>query len=121
MRYLGTHDLLTGLSNRAFLEETLARLTAGRQQPVTLVAADVDGLKRVNDMLGHAAGDALLQRAARVLRQAFRADDVVARVGGDGFVAVLPRTNAAVGRVRLGRLRSLLAQHNAENPERTCA
>ena len=57
--------------------------------PITLVVADVDGLKLVNDVRGHAAGDALLRSTAAALRATFRAQDVVARIGGDEFAAVL--------------------------------
>ncbi len=117
LRYQGTHDALTGLHNRAFLEDTLERLTRGRQHPVTVVVVDVDGLKQVNDTQGHAAGDVLLQHTAEVLRHAFRADDVLARVGGDEFVAVLPSTTAVVGRAKRARLASLLAEHNAQHPD----
>jgi diguanylate cyclase (GGDEF)-like protein/PAS domain S-box-containing protein len=94
LRYLGTHDNLTGLYNRAYFEAEVERLARGRQFPIGVVMADVDGLKEVNDKFGHVAGDQLLQQAAKVLLDTFRAEDVIARVGGDEFAILLPGANA---------------------------
>lgn len=96
LRFLGTHDELTGLFNRAYFEAEIERLAGGRRFPVSVVMADVDGLKAVNDTYGHGAGDRLLQQAAKVLLEAFRAEDVVARIGGDEFVVLLPRADSAI-------------------------
>ena len=92
LRQLSTHDSLTGLYNRAFFEEELERLEVSRLFPVSIVVCDVDGLKKTNDTLGHAAGDDLLRWTATVLRAAFRAEDMIARMGGDEFVVLLPQT-----------------------------
>ena len=82
LRYLSTHDPLTGLFNRSYFEAELGRLDVGRRYPVSIVIADIDGLKAVNDRFGHVAGDQLIKEAARALRDAFRAEDVVARSSG---------------------------------------
>lgn len=81
LRYLSTHDGLTELYNRAFFEAEKARLETGRISPISVVVVDVDDLKSVNDRFGHAAGDQHLRSIAAVLRQSFRADDIVARLG----------------------------------------
>lgn len=112
LRYMSTHDALTGLYNRAYFDEELARLEKGRQFPISIVMSDVDGLKAVNDKLGHAHGDALLKQAAKALRDVFRAEDVVARIGGDEFAALLPSTDAAAVREIINRLKNSLAHHN---------
>jgi two-component system, cell cycle response regulator len=117
LRHLSTHDILTGLYNRTFFEEELKRLSLGRQFPVSLLAADVDGLKLVNDSLGHEAGDRLLRLAAEVLSGAFRAGDVVARVGGDEFAVLLPQADPAVVGESITRIRRRLEEINGAEGE----
>ena len=82
LAYHGTHDALTGLYNYAHFESELSRLESSRQYPVSVVIADVDNMKPVNDSQGHAAGDELLRCAATVLASGFRTGDTVARIGG---------------------------------------
>ena len=113
LRYAGTHDQLTGLYNRAFFEEEAARLARGRS-PVGVVVVDVDGLKPVNDSFGHPAGDRLLVRAADALRGAFRSEDVVARVGGDEFYALLPGLNQEQTNSMLPRLQAEINKVNED-------
>jgi diguanylate cyclase (GGDEF)-like protein/PAS domain S-box-containing protein len=94
IKHLSFHDSLTGLYNRRFFEEELIRLDVKRNLPITLVMADVNGLKLANDAFGHLAGDRLLQKAAEVIKNECRVDDILARIGGDEFVLLLPRTNS---------------------------
>ncbi len=110
--YLGTHDVMTGLYNRAYFQETMLRVQADRSDPITFIVADLNELKEANDTLGHEAGDNLIRRAAEVLKAAFDTDTVVARVGGDEFVVVLPHTPASAAEQAIGRIRSLLALNN---------
>lgn len=94
IHYLSQHDLLTGLPNRSRLQEHLTtRLQAlgGTNAKLTLLYIDLDRFKPVNDTMGHAAGDEVLMRVAERLRQCIRADDLVARIGGDEFVMVISR------------------------------
>jgi two-component system, cell cycle response regulator len=111
LKYLSFHDVLTGLYNRAYFEEAIARLERGRQYPVSVIMGDVDGLKRVNDVQGHAAGDDLLRLAAQAIRGGFRAEDIVARIGGDEFAALLPHTDAATAALVLKRIQESVAAH----------
>lgn len=91
IRHLSFHDQLTGLYNRLYLEEEMQRLNTERQLPVSVIMADLNGLKLINDTYGHAAGDELLKAAADIICQSCRREDVIARWGGDEFVILLPR------------------------------
>jgi len=106
LRHDSTHDMLTGLYNRAFFDEELARFAQGRMFPVSIVMADVNGLKVVNDTLGHDAGDHLLRLAARIILHAFRSEDIVARVGGDEFAVLLPATVETVAEEAVMRIKN---------------
>ncbi len=93
IQYLATHDVLTGLPNRMMFIELLDRaLQSSRrsQRRFAVMFIDLDGFKRVNDTLGHAAGDELLRELARRFRSELRDSDVVARLGGDEFIVLLP-------------------------------
>ena len=92
IRYLSFHDQLTGLYNRHFLEVEMERFNTERQLPISIIMADLNGLKLVNDTYGHYAGDEMLKRVAAILKGVCREDDLIARFGGDEFVLYLPRT-----------------------------
>lgn len=88
------HDSLTGLLNRASLYECLESLIAARRDcALALVYIDLDLFKEINDSLGHAAGDAVLQHVARQIAASIRQSDLAARIGGDEFVIVLRGVN----------------------------
>lgn len=117
LRYLGLHDPLTGLYNRAYFSEEMRRLEGGRDYPITVVSTDIDDLKLINDTMGHRAGDELLKACAAAIRACFRKSDVVARTGGDEFAAILPRTDEQTARSLRQRLLEQIAEHNRERPD----
>ncbi|MEN3185528.1 MAG: diguanylate cyclase [Atribacterota bacterium] len=85
-------DVLTGLFSRAYFDAELERLNTTRQLPLSVVIADVNKFKLVNDVLGHAVGDRILQNVAQRLKTICRREDLVARFGGDEFAILLPKT-----------------------------
>ncbi len=117
LRYLGLHDSLTGLYNRIYFEEEMSRIEKTRYETVGILSCDVDGLKLVNDTLGHDQGDRLLAAAARVIRESFREGDWVARIGGDEFSVVLPNTTEPAVENACQRIQEVVATYNATNPE----
>jgi len=117
LEYLSSHDVLTGLYNRAYFEETLAQLEKKSTLPISILVADVDGLKRINDELGHSAGDHLLRSAAEILRASFRAQDVVARIGGDEFAVLLQAADEQIAEQLSRRIASNLKRYNLSHPQ----
>ena len=109
------NDPLTGTLNRRGLDERLGiELTRARRtgEPLTVIVADLDGLKHVNDRFGHAAGDEALQLAAEVMAEGLRDVDVLARSGGDEFVILLPACEPDVGHEVAESLRVELARRS---------
>ncbi|UMZ72990.1 Cyclic di-GMP phosphodiesterase response regulator RpfG [Natranaerofaba carboxydovora] len=93
IRHISFHDSLTGLYNRYYIEEEIKRLDTNEQLPISLIMADVNGLKLLNDTYGHKAGDELIKKVGNLLKEFTRDKDIVARWGGDEFVVLLPQTS----------------------------
>src|SRR6186997_572249 len=96
LRYLADHDSLTGLLDRRRFRAELDQFVSfsaryGGQGAVMII--DIDGLKAVNDSLGHHAGDNLIREIARILRERIRATDIAARLSGDEFAVLMPQTD----------------------------
>jgi diguanylate cyclase (GGDEF)-like protein len=112
LEFLGKHDPLTKLKNRSFYIDEMNRLERKGPFPVTAVAVDVNGLKNINDQLGHAAGDALLRRAGEVLAKAVEKPSHAARIGGDEFVLLLPGVDERGGLAVMESIRQLVEVNN---------
>ncbi len=117
LKYLSMHDQLTGIYNRSYFEQEMCRLGSEHNNPIGIIVCDVDGLKFVNDTLGHAAGDALLVKAADVIRKSIRKGDLVARIGGDEFAVLLPNTGETDVKNICRRIRNAVESYNASNPK----
>ena len=113
--YLSYHDQLTGLYNRRFYEEELIRLNTERNIPITLIMADVNGLKLTNDAFGHKAGDILLERIANVLKMECGANEIITRIGGDEFVILLSRTDEKEAEKIVHRINVAIANEKPDN------
>lgn len=114
LRYMSFHDSLTGLYNRAYFTQYLDYLEQNEAM-IGLIMCDLNGLKRVNDEQGHAAGDRLLQNAAVALRAAFSDTAVIARMGGDEFMVILPDVTAAEVRIACDGLRESIRLYATEH------
>ena len=92
IEYLSYHDSLTVLINRRCFEEYRKKIDTKNNLPLSVIFADLNGLKMTNDVFGHSAGDELIKKSASILKQACRHDDIIARIGGDEFIVLLPKT-----------------------------
>ncbi|HPN28862.1 MAG TPA: diguanylate cyclase [Thermotogota bacterium] len=113
IKYISFHDSLTGLYNRAYLKIVLESINDPENLPLSVVVADLNGLKMFNDSFGHAAGDIILQKAATLLKSACRTEDVVARTGGDEFIIVLMRANRETALQVVNRIHRLCHNERA--------
>ncbi|HKL75654.1 MAG TPA: HD domain-containing phosphohydrolase [Halanaerobiales bacterium] len=106
IKYISYHDKLTGLYNRSYLEEEIKRLDVDRKLPISVIMADLNGLKLVNDSYGHKEGDKLLVSAADILKECCRKEDIVGRWGGDEFLIFLPKTNQKAAKKIANRIKN---------------
>jgi diguanylate cyclase (GGDEF)-like protein/PAS domain S-box-containing protein len=114
LRFASSHDQVTGLFNRGYLEENLTRFDSPSKMPLSIAMGDVNGLKLTNDAFGHAMGDRLLRQVAEIVKSCARSEDIVARSGGDEFVILMPQTTELSARRVCDRIRLKCA--NAESP-----
>jgi len=117
LKEMSIYDSLTGLYSRNFFQEEMKRLSDGRYKPLGIIVCDMDGLKFVNDTLGHEVGDDLLINAADLLRKNFRTSDIIARIGGDEFVVLLTETSPQVMKNILEKLRQEVQKYNNLEPK----
>lgn len=117
LQYLSLHDPLTGIYNRTYFEEEIHRLETMGQVKIGIIICDLDGLKLVNDTLGHERGDTLLKAAATAIKKSIRQSDFVARIGGDEFAILIhdndPKTVEAV----CNRIREHVIRYNQDHSE----
>ncbi len=121
LRALSLVDQLTGLSNRRgflLLAEQQLRIANRTKRGILLLFADLDGMKRINDTLGHREGDLALAETAEVLRQTFRESDIIARIGGDEFAIVAIEAEKDSAEILVRRLRENLAARNGKGVRR---
>ena len=114
IQYLNCYDTLTGLHNRRCFEDNRAKIDIPDNLPLSVIFADINGLKMTNDIFGHTAGDELIKKSSEILQQVCRQNDVVARVGGDEFIILLPNTTKENAEKILARIKSEFAEARVE-------
>lgn len=117
IRYMAEHDTLTGLYNRSYFENQMRILDEQLVVPVSLIICDLDGLKFVNDTLGHQAGDELLLAVAEIIGNAAPEDSIAARIGGDEFAVLLPDYSDKLAAYVADNIRNAIARYNSTHPD----
>ena len=112
MIYLSFHDQLTDLYNRRYFENELHRLNNSRSLPISIIIADLDDLKDVNDNYGHDKGDKYIKIASQILEDSIRSEDIAARIGGDEFALILPKTNKEAAEKLCKRIHNKCQKYN---------
>jgi diguanylate cyclase (GGDEF)-like protein len=116
LRYIGLHDPLSGLYNRAFFDQEMQRLKTD-DCPVGIVICDMDGLKVINDTLGHSFGDKMICMAAKVITEACPKEAIVSRIGGDEFAIFIFNPSLSLLKNISKRIMTLAAKYRRIQPE----
>ena len=114
IKYLAYRDSLTDLYNRKFFEAEMDRLDTERQLPISIIMGDLNGLKIINDSYGQKMGDQLLIKAAEMLKEVVREDDILARYGGDEFTILLPQTSNKTAKKIVKRIQHKSREQNVD-------
>lgn len=115
--YVSNHDSLTGVFNRTYYENYLKEISASGDCSIGIIVCDLDGLKFINDTLGHSAGDQVLIKAAKVLQKCIPENGIMARIGGDEFALVLPCLLPDDTEKTCSIIRETMADYNKMNPQ----
>ena len=114
IEYLSYHDNLTGLYNRIYFDRAREKYDNPEYLPLSLIVGDINGLKLLNDALGHQEGDALIIRTANVLQSCCQKDHVLARTGGDEFSILMPKTDSIRANAILKRIQRACEEYNKQ-------
>ena len=117
--YLTQHDSFTGLYNRTYFDEAIHRLDQQGQYPLSVIIGDVNGLKLINDALGHNEGDKLLVAVAKIMMSCIRPGDLAARIGGDEFGILLPNTDSETAQSIVKQIQNTCEQYAKREDKET--
>ena len=115
--YISYHDYLTGLSNRRFFEEELVRLDSEDNLPLSVLMGDINGLKLINDTLGHSFGDILITETSKILISCMKEKYLLSRTGGDEFTVLMPRTAYNEARELINKLHVGMSEYNKKTKD----
>lgn len=119
IQYLNDHDQLTGLFNRPYYETVRNRMSREQANPLSIIHADINGLKLINDAFGSETGDRIIQKTAELLAATIRNEDILARIGGDEFALLLPETDAKSAAERVREIQRAFEAYNVTLSDRT--
>ena len=112
LRYLSEHDALSGLYNRSYFEQEIKRLELEEIVPLSIIICDVNGLKLINDTMGHAQGDRIISIMGSILQEISIPEYVTARIGGDEFAVIMPRVDEIKVGTTKTRIQNMINQIN---------
>jgi len=115
--FLSTHDALTGLYNRLFIETEFSRLEKSRLFPISIITAEMEDLKRINETRGYKAGDQMIINVARLFARVFRPEDIISRYGGDEFAVLLPSVDPSTAQIVIGRIEKQINAYNKKHAQ----
>ncbi len=115
LEYMSFHDQLTGIYNRRYSEMALEEKNIEANLPLTIMIGDVNGLKLINDSFGHTIGDKLLVTVANIIKSVGGKNDVIARIGGDEFIMILPNTSEVEAEKLAGIISKLSSKERIES------
>ncbi|WP_195683515.1 sensor domain-containing diguanylate cyclase [Alkalibacter mobilis] len=114
LKELSFHDPLTGAHNRHYMKHLFKVFDLDNSHPISVIIADLDNLKKINDIRGHAAGDEYLISSTKIMKSVLRQTDNLCRVGGDEFAIILPKTDEKNAREILHRINEKVKVHNRD-------
>jgi diguanylate cyclase (GGDEF)-like protein len=115
LEYYSKHDHLTGFFNRAYFDEALSRSHSERNYPISVITADIDGLKLINDTMGQSKGDEVLLTLREIIKDSLRQKDIIARIDGDEYAAILPFTDYKTADSICNIIHAKVEKHNENN------
>lgn len=115
IRYLSYHDELTDLHNSRYYKLIIDELDKEDNLPISIIMGDINGLKEINDTIGHDKGDELIQKVANSIKAGCRKDDFIARIGGDEFIIILPKTSSKVANIIIKRIEEFNKYESVNN------